>query len=63
MKFEHMREAKLVYGDARITNMPNKTEHKTEHIRGKIREEPTSLSAHPPTTAARRALATIFNKY
>ena len=33
-EFEHMRGAELVSGDARITNIANKTEDKTEHICG-----------------------------
>ena len=33
-KFGHTRGAKLVSHDARITDMANKTEDKTEHICG-----------------------------
>ena len=44
----------MVSGDTRITNMANKTKHKTEHICGLIREDPASASAHPPAAAARR---------
>ena len=33
-EFEHTQAAKLVSGDARITNVANKTEDLTEHICG-----------------------------
>ena len=52
------RGAKLLSGDPRITNMANKT----KHISGQVSKDPALPSAHPPTAAARRALAAIFNK-
>ena len=63
---EHTRGAKLVSGDARFANMANKTEDKTEHICGQIREDPVSPLAYPSAAAARREefrFVAISNKY